>query len=616
MPTKVKVAISRPNIIWPTIFTIISYIAFIITAFMHFNSRSSNKAVDIEPTSIFASVFALLTAILIFLTTYNLFKENIITNHFISLIILYAFIIPGAVLAYFCKLVADASVPITLIIALLTPLISVVLTPKTNTQKDFPTSSHMENTKTPEEDTNKEKINVDPESTESPSETNTPAQSIENNPLLIIDNNQKNNYENPTLKNQSIKHPDNKATPITHINPNVYISREKTTSKASKRLNNGKINSRRKAVNTLTKIADDWLEDSHITTEEGKQKCQEIIDILCSYIREPFDLAKDWKKVESTEDINLTEAEQEKIRDEQSLRRLIFEEISSRLSTIDNNFNTHRGKWSEFEFNFSEAPLFYKLDNLTFEESDIYKFKFFDYINFDNSIFINGLNFPANLKIDASFKNAIFCKETNFQYAKFYNTANFSNAKFLKKADFEGARFGTIALDSNNNAMESSILQLLIQLSPINFKNVDFYGEAIFYGARFFKDAYFNGAKFREQADFMDSLSRENLVFNNAVFKGTTRFTDIRPRVKIDFADTVFSESILKINFSSMHRNYVEIGCSRISDGLLDASTRKIIDPQYGWPWSPLPAGARWASASSWDEQKGIYTQFSHAAVL
>lgn len=169
------------------------------------------------------------------------------------------------------------------------------------------------------------------------------------------------------------------------------------------------------------------------------------------------------------------------------MRRLIFEEISSRLSTIDNNFNIHRGKWSEFEFNFSEAPLFYKLDNLTFEESNIYKFKLFDYINFDNSVFINGLNFPVNLKIDASFKNATFCEETDFQYANFYNTANFSNAKFLKKADFEGARFGTIAIDPDNDATESSILQLLIQLNPINFKNADFYGEAIFYNARFSK---------------------------------------------------------------------------------------------------------------------------------
>lgn len=114
----------------------------------------------------------------------------------------------------------------------------------------------------------------------------------------------------------------------------------------------------------------------------------------------------------------------------------------------------------------------------------------------------------------------------------------------------------------------------------------------------------------------MDSLSRANLVFNNAVFKGYTRFRDTRPSVKIDFDDTVFDESILKIDFSSIHHNYVRIDRSKVSDGLLDALTRKIIDPQYGWPWSPLPAGARWASASSWDEQKGIYTQFSHAAVL
>lgn len=136
MLTKVTAAISRPNIILPTIFTFIFYIAFIITAFMHFNSRSNNKTVDIEPTSIFASVFALLTAILIFLSIYNLFKENIITNHFISLIIFYTFIIPGAILAYFCKLVADASLPITLIIALLTPLIS-LLTQKTTLKKIF-----------------------------------------------------------------------------------------------------------------------------------------------------------------------------------------------------------------------------------------------------------------------------------------------------------------------------------------------------------------------------------------------------------------------------------------------------------------------------------------------
>ena len=222
--------------------------------------------------------------------------------------------------------------------------------------------------------------------------------------------------------------------------------------------------------------------------------------------------------------------------------------------------------------------------------------------------------FPSGLETNISLKGATFCSDAAFEHAGFFGEVNFSDATFLKEADFQHARFGSGLSDLRNNELDRSLPLYVNQLSPANFKNVEFYGEAIFYGARFRKDAYFDNAKFMDEVDFRSSNSREELSFKEAVFKKNVYFSDMQWRVNINFTEAVFSESITRAKFSSMHITHKNIRTSTVPAGLLDFSNGKYIDPQYSWSCLPIPSGARMALSDSWDEKKKNYVKGSSPA--
>ena len=86
------------------------------------------------------------------------------------------------------------------------------------------------------------------------------------------------------------------------------------------------LTSRISAVKTLANLADSWLEDDP-TCKKDEKKCQDIIDILCAYIRSPFPLAekieeyearKELEKLQKTESENLSEEESSRLQAMQS----------------------------------------------------------------------------------------------------------------------------------------------------------------------------------------------------------------------------------------------------------------------------------------------------------
>lgn len=445
---------------------------------------------------------------------------------------------------------------------------------------------------------------------------------IQENSSTSIQNNSPTTIQENNNSPISIQHNSNSSISVQHnftTNQNItniidkQSEREIITDNACEMLNSKNLVSRISAVKTLANMADFWLEDAP-NYKKDEKKCQDIIDILCAYIRGSFLLAENRRDIESSTSNMYTSADRQALRDEQEVRRLIFEEISLRLSTLDENLNIHQGRWSKFKFNFSESPIFYNLNNLTLEQIDIWQLKFFGDINFENSIFIHKFVFPSGLETNISLKGATFCSDAAFEHAGFFGEVNFSDATFLKEADFQHARFGSGLSDLRNNELDRSLPLYVNQLSPANFKNVEFYGEAIFYGARFRKDAYFDNAKFMDEVDFRSSNSREELSFKEAVFKKNVYFSDMQWRVNINFTEAVFSESITRAKFSSMHITHKNIRTSTVPAGLLDFSNGKYIDPQYSWSCLPIPSGARMALSDSWDEKKKNYVKGSSPA--
>jgi len=227
-------------------------------------------------------------------------------------------------------------------------------------------------------------------------------------------------------------------------------------------------------------LVDEWLTDDTLNPKERQKEGQVIINNLCSYIRSPFPLAakieeyeahKELEELQKSESGKLSKEgslwlqilikrfeilikrfedsdEYEKPKDittdyakfheEQDVRRTIFVEMSKRSSTFTKNdkgeiIETVPRIWSDFDFDFSRAPIFYPLRSLTIEKGNFSSAKFYS-----NADFI-GATFTQN----AHFREATFTQNANFVLATFTQNADFSLATFTQTANFSEVIFST-----------------------------------------------------------------------------------------------------------------------------------------------------------------------------
>ncbi|WP_424115820.1 pentapeptide repeat-containing protein, partial [Rothia mucilaginosa] len=187
----------------------------------------------------------------------------------------------------------------------------------------------------------------------------------------------------------------------------VYAERRNRYTKAVEQLADEKATVRLGGIYTLVGLADEWIADDSLTKDKQNEEGQVIINNLCSYIRSPFPLALKAEMFEGDSEPDNYKGDfskdQAAFHEEQDVRRTVFVEMSKRSSTFTRDgigkiIDTSLGTWSDFEFDFSRAPIFYPLSSLTIEKG-------------------------------------------NFSSAKFYSNAGFSGAAFNQNADFSWAKF-------------------------------------------------------------------------------------------------------------------------------------------------------------------------------
>ena len=263
----------------------------------------------------------------------------------------------------------------------------------------------------------------------------------------------------------------------------VHAERRSRYTKAVEQLANEKAAVRLGGIYTLVGLVDEWLADDTLDPEEQRKEGQVIINNLCSYIRSPFPLAakieeyeahkklEELKKKESEnaligaepftlkvlsgrftntqnykkpEDITTDYA---KFHEEQDVRRTIFVEMSKRSSSFSRNekgdvFKTTRRTWSDFDFDFSRAPIFYPLNEITIEKGNFSSAKFYSSADFRWAKFAQTADFSwVTFTQDAYFFGAKFAQTADFHGATFTQNAGFIGAKFTQTADFHGATF-------------------------------------------------------------------------------------------------------------------------------------------------------------------------------
>lgn len=230
----------------------------------------------------------------------------------------------------------------------------------------------------------------------------------------------------------------------------VHATRRERYIEAVDKLSSKEAPVRLGGVYALVGLVDEWLDDDNINRETQNKEGQIIINNLCSYIRSPFSLAVKAKTLEADSEPNNYEGDffkdQAAFHEEQDVRRAIFVEMSKRSSKIIKRkgkaIKTIPGIWSDFKFDFSRAPIFYLLDELTIEKGNFWRAKFYSGAGFINATFISEADFSgATFTGDVDFIRANFTSNANFFGTTFTCRADFSGATFISEVDFSGATF-------------------------------------------------------------------------------------------------------------------------------------------------------------------------------
>ena len=451
----------------------------------------------------------------------------------------------------------------------------------------------------------------------------------------------------------------------------VHAERRSRYTTAVEQLANDKAAVRLGGIYTLVGLADEWLADDSLTKDKQNEEGQVIINNLCSYIRSPFPVAEEIEEYEAhqeLEDLQKTESEMfsegessrlqvllkrfedsgeyekpkditadyAKFHEEQDIRRAIFVEMSKRSSTFTKNdkgeiIETVPGIWSDFDFDFSRAPIFYPLSSLTIEKGNFSSAKFYSNADFSRAAFAQNANFSrAAFAQNANFSRAAFAQDANFSRATFTQDANFSWATFTQNANFSWARFNKIMLfvkaTFNNEA----------HFGEATFKKIAGFGETIFnneahFSKAFFnKGAYFGEATFNHESHFGETIFNDIAHFVKATFTGNVDFGGAEFSEKADFWSVEFSGDA---NFKdSYFEKYAPIfaydsgysGSARFSNRINWADSNFSVrsgsqpinpgDATLDGKTFRIPLGTVVFSPDSWDEEIKEYTHLSDPA--
>ena len=445
----------------------------------------------------------------------------------------------------------------------------------------------------------------------------------------------------------------------------VHAERRSRYTKAVEQLADEKATVRLGGIYTLVGLVDEWLADDTLDTEEQQKEGQVIINNLCSYIRSPFPLAEKIEEYEARKALeNLQKLESEKLdeevssriqillkrfkdsdeyekpeditadyakfHEEQDVRRTIFVEMSKHSSTFTRDgvgkvIDTFPGMWSDFDFDFSRAPIFYPLNTITIEKGNFSSAKFYSNADFSGTTFTQKADFSgtafaqtadfsgttlaqtadfswAKFTQTADFSWAIFTQKVDFSRAKFTQKTDFSGAKFTQKTDFSWVNFTQKVDFSWATFIETAYFSRVNFTQKADFSWTTFTQTAYFDRARFFQTADFSWAKFFQTGDFRGGTFIQNANFSSATFK----------KHSPHFVATAHGKSgkAYRARFAALSEKQPAHNFAVHEDSrpILLGET-ELDNIKYN-----LPTGTVLFDPDSWDKEKQEYTRVSEPA--
>lgn len=153
----------------------------------------------------------------------------------------------------------------------------------------------------------------------------------------------------------------------------LNTSRQERYLKAVELLDSAHSYTRLGAVHALVGLADEYLADKSLSEEEKHTEGQRIVDVLCAYIRSPFELVFRYDELsqdkpnphsayrENHQEFSVHRAE---LLAEAKVCQQALQEIHHRLRHFPqgDRRNYVEGSWSGFEYDFSNSVFFYPVD--------------------------------------------------------------------------------------------------------------------------------------------------------------------------------------------------------------------------------------------------------------
>lgn len=297
----------------------------------------------------------------------------------------------------------------------------------------------------------------------------------------------------------------------------LKISRQERYLKAVELLDSAHSYTRLGAVHALVGLVDECLADESLSVEEKHTEGQRIVDILCAYIRAPFDLAFRYDELsqhkpsphgsyrENHQEFSVHRAE---LLAEAKVRQRALQEIHRRLRHFPqgDRRNYVEGSWSGFEYDFSNSVFFYPVDM-----KDSW---------YQNSVDFSGCTYYSSAEFSGSTyeRSAYFCDSTYYDWVFFNNSTYCGDAQWSGSTYHDSARFSWSVYYGEASFHDS------VYGGSVFFDQSLYYDEVLFYSSTYRGEAGFDGSLYRGSVFVSDSVFAGEVSLYGSVFCGALNF--------------------------------------------------------------------------------------------
>ncbi len=297
----------------------------------------------------------------------------------------------------------------------------------------------------------------------------------------------------------------------------LNASRQERFLKAVELLDSAHSYTRLGAVHALVGLADEYLANESLSAEEKHTEGQRIVDVLCAYIRDPFELAFRYDELsqnkpsqhgvygDNHQDFYMHKAE---LLAEAKVRQQALQEIHRRLRHFpqDDRRSYVEGSWSGFEYDFSNSVFFYPVDmkdSLYQNSVDFSGCTYYDSAEFNGSTYERSAYFCDSTYYDwVFFNNSTYCGEAQWSGSTYHDSARFNWSVYYGEVSFHDSVYG----------------------GSVFFDQSLYYDEALFYSSTYRGEAGFDGSLYRGSVFVSDSVFDGEVSLYGSVFCGALNF--------------------------------------------------------------------------------------------